>query len=161
MEKENKTTNGWQEGNQWWRKRTTHGRKKIFSTPEILRKAAIEYFEETDKRKWEKKDFKGNKVKEVTYKTSTPYTISGLCVYLGVNSKYFNDFEKNLDLTTKKGADYSEVVGWIRDVMFTQKFEGAAVGAFSQAIIAQEIGLRTKNELIHTIEQPMFGDDND
>ncbi|QCW20368.1 DNA packaging protein [Flavobacterium phage FPSV-S2] len=87
--------------------------------------------------------------------------MAGLCIFLGVNTHYFNDFETNLNLKTKKGRDFSDVIRTIKDIMFSQKFEGAAVGAFQQNIIARDLGLANKNEITHIVEQPLFGDDDE
>jgi hypothetical protein len=158
---EQKQKTGFQPGNQWWAKRATHGRKAIFQTPEKMMESAIEYFKITDERKWKRQDFRGKDAKKVEIETDTPYTMAGLCIFLGVNTHYFNDFETNLNLKTKKGRDFSDVIRTIKDIMFSQKFEGAAVGAFQQNIIARDLGLANRNEITHVVEQPLFGDDDD
>ena len=65
-------------------------------------------------------------------------TIGGLCLFLGVNSKYINEFEHNLDLEKKQGKDFSNIVSDIRTVIFTQKFEGAR-----DEVLANKRRLRT------------------
>lgn len=129
------------EGNQWWKLRSKHGRDKIFETAQVLQEACYEYFEATDKRKWSKKDWVGKDAYEVNRETDTPYTLSGLCVFLGVNKGYFNDFKQTCS------KDFSVVIAHIEDIIFTQKFEGATVGAFNHNIIARDLGLTDKTDV--------------
>lgn len=137
--------------NQFWKLRSKHGRDKIFSTPEAMLEAANEYFEHQSKQSWVKTDYKGKDNEMVEIPTSSPFTLTGLCIYLGVNTKYFTEFEKDC---TK---DFSEVITHIREVIYTQKFEGAAVGAYNGNIIARDLGLADKQENTIKTEQPLFG----
>ena len=131
-----------EKGNEWWRKRAIHGRNLIFSTPEKLWEAAVEYFEYTDSRKWIKKDWVGKDATEVQRETETPYTISGLCIFLDCEEQTFNNYEKR--------PDFLGVVTRIKRIMFTQKYEGAAVGAFNHNIISRDLGLTDKKEFEHS-----------
>jgi hypothetical protein len=125
-------------GNQFWKQRSKHGRDKLFQTPDLLWQACCEYFEYTDTRKWIKKDWVGKDAMEVERETETPYTYSGLCLYLNTNRGYFSDFKQTCS------KDFSEIIMRVEDIMYTQKFEGASVGAFNQNIIARELGLADK-----------------
>lgn len=138
--------------NQFWKLRSKHGRDKIFDTPEIMRDAADEYFSYQSKQKWVKTDFRGKESQMVEIPTSSPFTLTGLCLFLGVNTKYFTEFEKNCS------EDFSEVIHYIREVIYTQKFEGAAVGAYNANIISRDLGLADNQ--MHTVrsEQPLFPD---
>ena len=128
-------------GNQFWKLRSKHGRDKIFQTPEMMLEACYEYFEHQSKQTWNRVDFKGKDSKEVKIPTSSPFTLAGLCIFLGVNTKYFTEFEKDCS----KG--FSEVITHIREIIFTQKFEGAAVGTYNANIIARDLGLVDKADL--------------
>lgn len=138
-------------GNQFWKLRSKHGRDKLFSDPEALWEAACEYFEWCGLNPWVKNeavksgDLAGQLIQ---IPTERPFTISGLCIYLGVNTKYFNDFA---DYTQDKDDDiskgFSEIITRIREATYTQKFEGAAVGAFNANIIARDLGLADKKDL--------------
>ncbi|MEW5677053.1 terminase small subunit [Flavobacterium enshiense] len=138
-------------GNEWWKLRSKHGRDKIFENSNQLWESCAEYFEATDKRKWNKVEYKGNPPKKFLIPTETPYTITGLCLFLGVNSKYFNDFKKALEgKNDDKSKGFSEVITRVEDIIYTQKFEGAAVFAFSHVIIARDLGLVEKKENQHS-----------
>lgn len=136
--------------NQFWKLRSKHGRDKLFETADLLWEVACEYFQWCDDNPWIKNeaiksgDFAGQIVK---VPTSRPYTITALCLYLGVNTKYFSDFKKSLK---EDDQDFSEVVTRIEETIYSQKFEGAAVGAFNANIIARDLGLSDKKELDHT-----------
>lgn len=133
--------------------------------------AACEYFEWCDKHPWIKKDVTKKQVLntnqqtfEVEKETLTdtkqgytqrPYTLSGLCIYLGCNSQYFKTFKSRLDESQK---DFDTVIHTIEEIIYTNKFEGATVGAFNANIIARDLGLSersntditTKGESINT-----------
>lgn len=129
-----------QQGNQFWKQRSKHGRDKLFESPDLLWGAACEYFEYTDSRKWTKKDWVGKDAIEVDRETETPYTISGFCLYANASRQWWNKFKDNAT------PDFLEVIARIEDIMFTQKFEGAAVGAFNTNIIARDLGMVEKTE---------------
>jgi len=133
-------------GNQFWKLRSKHGKDKIFKTPEIMWKAACEYFEYIDKNPLVIQDNKGTKnVNEVELKR--PYTIHGLCIFLDVNIDYFTDFADNLKGKTDKiSKDYSRIIKHIRTIIYNQKFEGAAIGIFQHNIIARDLGLIEKRQ---------------
>lgn len=132
-------------GNQWWRLRTKHGVDALFTEPEKLWEAAVEYFEHTDKRKWKKKDWVGKDATEVIRESDAPYTITSLCLYLGVTDAWWRGF-KTTD-TFKNNKDFGSVYESINQIIYSQKFEGASVGAFNANIIARDLGLREKTEL--------------
>jgi hypothetical protein len=131
--------------NQFWKLRSKHGRNKLFASPDLLWKAACEYFEHTDSRKWIKKDWVGKDAYEVERETETPYTMTGLCLYLGCSHDYFIQFEKDLagkDDELSKG--FSEILTRVKQIVYTQKLEGAAVGIFNASIIARDLQLKDK-----------------
>lgn len=131
-------------GNQFWKLRSKHGRDTLFSTPEMLWEAACEYFEWCDKKPWEKSEAikSGDKTgKIIKVPTQRPYSMSGLCLYLGCNQSYFYQFKE------KCSEDFSYIITRVEDIIETQQFEGAVVGAFSQNIITRKLGLAEKKEV--------------
>lgn len=127
------------QGNQFWKLRSKHGRDLIFSSPTILWEACCEYFEATDERKWVRKDWVGKDAMEVNRETSTPYTLTGLCVFLDIAQQTWGNY--------KAAEGFLEVITRVEQIMFTQKFEGAAVGAYNANIIARDLGLADKKEI--------------
>lgn len=143
-------------GNKFWELRNKHGRDKLFASPELLWNAACEYFDWCKKNPWIKveqakaisRPVQNKKTGDWTFPpsivempTERPLTITGLCLYLDCNSQYFNQFKKNLKKTDE---DFSLVIARIEEIIYTQKFEGAAVGAFNANIIARDLGLSDK-----------------
>lgn len=125
-------------GNQFWKLRSKHGRDKLFSSPQALWEACVEYFEATDARVWAKKDWVGKDAVEVERTTATPYTLSGLYVFLEIVPQTWKEYRER--------EGFSEITTRVEQIMFTQKFEGAAVGAFNPSIIARDLGLRENVE---------------
>lgn len=136
--------------NQFWKQRATHGREKIFKTPVDLWQAACEYFQWCDENPWYKYEAAkaGDHFGEnVTVPVERPYTITGLCIFLDCDVETFLNYGK-----AEAYKDFFGVVSKIRDVIYTQKFEGAAVGAFNASIIIRDLGLRDKQEHEHSGE---------
>lgn len=133
-------------GNQFWKLRSKHGRNKLFADSELLWAAACEYFQWCNDNPWTREEttIRGENIDVKTIPTDRPFTLSGLCIYLDCNTQYFSQFKKTL---TDKDKDFSLVVTRIEETIYTQKFEGAAVGAFNANIIARDLGLKDKSEV--------------
>lgn len=142
------------EGNQFWRNRSKHGRDKLFASPEALWEAACEYFEWCDTNPLKEKDWVGKDADQVNREHMRAYTWSGLEFYLDVGS--FRDYK-----TKESHKDFLQVITRIENVIYTQKFEGAAAGLLNANIIARDLGLADKSESKVTVEQPLFDDDGD
>jgi hypothetical protein len=130
-------------GNQFWRLRSTHGRDKLFVSADLLWEAASEYFNWVDSHPWYKVEAikSGDKAGDLLkIPTPRPYTISGLLLYVGASESYWRDFKR------ARHDGFSSVIEEIENAIYTQKFEGAAVGAFNSNIIARDLGLTEKNE---------------
>lgn len=126
-------------GNHFWELRASHGRDLIFSSPEILWEAAKEYFEATVNRPWIKKDWVGKDGVEVDRETTPPFTLTSLYLFLDISHQTWNLYRQR--------EDFVEVVTRIENVIYSQKFEGASVGAYNSNIIARDLGLVDKKEI--------------
>lgn len=131
-------------GNQFWKLRSKHGRDKIFSSPQVFLEACYEYFEATDKRKWYKTEFHGKDANECHVPNETPYTITGLYIFLDISKETWYDY--------KKRKDFVDVITHVENIIYTQKFEGATVGAFNANIIARDLGLKDNQEIDQNIK---------
>ena len=150
-------------GNKFWMLRSKHGRDKLFATPELLWEAACEYFQWCDENPWTtRKAIQGKKIvtenqqqtqQEVT-PTSRPYSLMGLCVYLGTCTSWWRSFRD--DCTSKEDEDFLAVIARVEETIKTQQFEGACVGAFNANIIARTLGLADKQEVDHTTQGKPF-----
>lgn len=139
-------------GNQFWKVRSSHGRDKIFATPEILWDAACEYFEWVEENpllEYKCAQFQGTPVPMEIPKMRA-MTLAGLCMFLGVNHTYLNHFESGLDMDTQQGKGFSKVIEDIRQVIYQQKFAGAAADLLNSNIIARDLGLADKQDMTHS-----------
>lgn len=120
-------------GNQFWKKRDKHGRDSLFASPDLLWDAACEYFEWCDDNPLIEVDFRGKDIERVEIPKMRAYTLQGLCLYLGCSRSSLYDLERS--------KDFSDIITRIRDVIYTQKFEGAAAGILNSNIIARDLGI--------------------
>lgn len=137
-------------GNQFWKRRNKHGRDKLFASPDLLWKASTEYFNWVDKNplieivlEKKKVNGKGDDLIKVPMPKMRPYTLQGLCLYLDCSTEYFKNFEQN----NKDSKDFMPTITRIREIIYTQKFEGAAAGFLNANLIARDLGLADKKEL--------------
>lgn len=155
-------------GNQFWKLRSKHGRDKLFATPELMWEAAAEYFQWCDDNPLHMvEQSRGGKSKKeiqvgeegvnqvdtglVELPIMRAYTLQGLCLYLDANTKYFNEFAEGLKgKEDQMSKDFSYILTRIREVIYNQKFTGAAAGLLNANIIARDLGLSDKKE--HTGE---------
>ena len=169
MSEDKKTDHLFKPGNQLWKLRSKHGRDKIFATPEIMWEAACEYFKWCDENPFQEATYQKHKTSRDTEKVELlnlpklrAYTLQGLCLYLDVNTVYFNKFEEerkkeNTDLAN----DFCKVITRIRETIYDQKFSGAASGFFNANIISRDLGLVDKQQNEIKMEQPLFPDTNE
>jgi hypothetical protein len=154
------------EGNQFWKLRSKHGRDRLFQTAEDLWTAACEYFQWCDDNPFHKAEAKTinigdyqSQVEIVKLPVMRPYTLHGLCSYLDCNVDYFSHFET--DLKGKVGDNYEDfrrVITRIREVIYNQKFSGAASGFFNANIISRDLGLADKKEVDKKVTKLNFKD---
>lgn len=102
---------------------------------------AYEYFQWCDKNPWIKKeaiksgDYAGTLI---DIPTQRPYTLEGLCLYLGISLNTFKNYQD------RKG--FMTVTTHVREIIDANQLEGAAVGAYNANIIARKLGLAEKAE---------------
>jgi hypothetical protein len=130
-------------GNQFWKLRSTHGREKLFATPELLWEAACEYFEWCENNPlYEAKAFAyQGEVTTANLPKMRAMTMGQLCFYLGCNQAYFRTFKAQLPEGEK---DFNTIIEQIESVIYTQKFQGAAADLLNANIIARDLGLTDK-----------------
>lgn len=127
-------------GNQFWKARSSHGRKPIFSDPETLWESCTEYFEWVEQNPlWEDKlvTFQGAATHEPVAKMRA-MTIAGLCLFLDISQQAWSEYRKR--------EGFGEVATRAEDVIRNQKFTGAAADLLNANIIARDLGLAEKQE---------------
>lgn len=144
--------------NQYWRQRASHGRTATFATADELLNAAYDYFQWSDDNPWQKVEqmkrptITKDRVGDVEISTVhsivhlpmvRPYTLKGLCLHLGAGESWWRELKQ----AKSNDAAFLEALSRIEDIIYTQKFEGAVVGAFNANIISRDLGLIDKKSL--------------
>ena len=127
-------------GNKFWLARSSHGRKPIFSNPEQLRNACYEYFQWVeDNPLYEEKIFHSQgMITKDTITKMRAMTIRAMCFFIGLSRQGWQEYSEK--------PDFSDIVKEIEDVIYSQKFEGAAADLLNSNIIARELGLADKQQ---------------
>ena len=127
-------------GNEFWKKRTKHGRDKLFSDPDVLWKECEAYFQWVqDNPLMEAKAFAfQGEVTVANLPKMRAMTIVGLCLHLGIDETTWRDYRKQ--------KDFSLICTRVEKVIFSQKFEGASADLLNASIIARDLGLADKKD---------------
>lgn len=136
-------------GNQLWKLRTEVGRDRLFKDGAALWGEALLYFDWCDRNPWLRAElvkFQGE-AEQYDVPLGRPYTMDGLCVYLGVSGSYFRTAKGELrEKIEKKAATDEEVlvletIEQIELTVRTQQIEGASVGVFNANLISRINGI--------------------
>ena len=121
-------------GNQYWKARKTHGKKKIFRSPESLLNEAYDYFQwcvDNPLHRTMYSKYRGKTIKWQTTELNC-VSIGGLCLHLGISRQTF------LNYSSKEAyRDYFEVCEHIADLIYMKQFMRAAVGHIKPCVIAR------------------------
>ena len=132
-------------GNNFWQKRSKHGRSRIIQDPQFLLDAANEYFQACIDDPLKVMDFKGKDAELVHYEKPRVFQKIGVARYCGVN-----DWEviKSLEKVSneKLSSEFSQVIKYIESVIYEQKFENAAVGIFNPVLMARDLRIADVSE---------------
>ena len=132
-------------GNNYWEFRNKHGRNFKY-TPEDFWDEAIKYFVYMSDKVWNKKEaIKSGDLAGTTMDvpTKTPLSIESFCLFADINYDTFRNYESN----TEEYKDFFDITTRIRNVIESNQFEGATVGAYNPNIIARKLGLSDKKEI--------------
>lgn len=151
-------------GNQFWKLRSKHGRDKLFASPDLLWEAACEYFEWCENNPfYETKAMTvsagmnaGSSIELHEIPVKRPFTLHGLCLYLNCVTSYFRAFKSTIK---EEDKDFLTVIEQVEEVIYDQKFSGAASGFFNANIIARDLGLAEKSELKHYVPKGILNID--
>lgn len=131
--------------NNYWQFRKKHGRDHEY-TPEGLWEELIAY------SKWIKENpleeekvfsFQGKAFTHTVNKMRA-MTIKAFCLFADICETTFSNYRKN--------EDFVSVITRIENIIYSQKFEGAAAELLNPNIIARDLGLKDKAE-IHNINE--------
>ena len=123
-------------GNEFWRLvQMPTGRPRKY-TPGSLWKTAQQYFQwVTTHPLYERKVFANGRSTRI--KRIRAMTEMAFCLFSGIDENTFQRYKTHPDY-----KDFWAVSNVISRLIYTQKFEGAAVDFFNATIIARELGLR-------------------
>ena len=128
-------------GNRFWEARSSHGRNPKFESPEALWTACCEYFEWVEQNPlWEMKAFayQGEVTQEPIAKMRA-MTLTGLIIFL--------DITKPTWALYKAREDFNYVTTRAEEIIYDQKFSGAAADLLNANIIARDLGLKEQSQV--------------
>lgn len=127
--------------------RSKISRHKIFAEPDMMWKAACEYFEFCNSTYWYEHDVKVARgvIRHVKKKKGRPYTMGTLALFFDVWEDYFYVFKRQLKDTDPHAENFKRVIAMIESTVRHQKFEGAANNAFNANLISYDLGIRKDN----------------
>ena len=131
-------------GNKFWKARSKHGRDRLFESPAALWEACCEYFEWVEANPlYEMKAFayQGVVVQEPVAKMRA-MTIGGLCIFLDIDEVTWRRW--------REVEDFCTVISRAEQIIYQQKFTGAAADLLNPNIIARDLGLADKQEVKQT-----------
>ena len=131
-------------GNEYWKFRNKHGRDFKY-TPDLFWEESVKYFEWMQNRVWNKKDpIKSGDLAGtlLDIPTQIPMSIASFCIYADIDENTFQRYEKEAGY-----QDFWAVTKQIKQIIESQQFEGAVVGAFNPSIIASKLGLSNKTDI--------------
>lgn len=137
----NSAARAWEGAPEKLASRLRRGPESAFETPEELLAAACQYFDwATDNPLLTEKLFAfQGRVTSATERRARIFTFKALCVFLGIQNSTYLNYRKHPKL-----APATEVID---DIIWTQKFEGAAADVFNPIIVSRDLGLAEKNEV--------------
>lgn len=129
-------------------------------TPDVLWNLACLYFAGEELDTMIKKDFirsgeSAGKIVEMT--TTRPFSWTSFGLFLlanGIKGEILN-IKSNRD---DHYPEFKEVIARIDNVIYQQKFDGAAIGGFNPQLIIRDLGLAEKVDANLKQEQPLFVD---
>lgn len=144
----------------YWQSRKKLGRPKKIKSPKYLWELACDYFSHVSNNpivvsftvnvgEMVGKSFPSTRIRPFTWHGFEDYLFErGVIVRL-------DDYKSN-----KGGAyaEFSDIITRVGNIIYSQKFEGAAVGLFKENLISRELGLVDKSSTELRVEQPLFPD---
>ena len=126
-------------GNRYWAKRRRNGRKPLYETPDQLWRACVKYFEwvEATPLKQEEIIKYRDRYERIELNKMRAMSKRGLYVFLGITRQTWDSYKD-------RGEDFLTIITRVEDIIWDQKFTGAAAGILNGNIIARELPLGGK-----------------
>lgn len=123
-------------GMKYWQLAEKMGRNPKY-TPKALWQKAIEYFEWVEDNPLQEQKLSSGEI--FAMDKMRAMTIRGFCLFAGIDQQTFANYEVS--------DNFFGITTRIRDIIYQQKFEGAAADLLNPNIIARELGLAEKSDV--------------
>jgi len=135
-------------GNQYWKRRSKHGRDRIIKDPETLANASDEYFKWCIDNPIIEIDFRGKDLTKIELPHPRAFKKNELARFCHLAQW------RSIEELTEVSNDFSQVITHIEGIISDQKYTYAVVGMFNSNIVARDLGLadKTDNTNKNTIE---------
>jgi len=133
---------------QLWKKSNPVGAPRLIETAEQLHKMILDYFQWAENNPLEEEvvSFYQGYPSRTTVTKMRALTVMGCCAYLGLDRQLWYNWKTGSG-GKKVREDLLPVIKWAEDIMYEQKFSGAAAGLLNASIIARDLGLVEKQEV--------------
>lgn len=128
-------------GNRFWEARSSHGRNPKFESSEALWEACCEYFGWVEENPlWEVKAFAyQGEVTQAPIAKMRAMTLTGLCIFIDITRQTWGTF--------RSMEGFSDVTTRAEEIIYDQKFSGAAADLLNANIIARDLGLKEQSQI--------------
>jgi hypothetical protein len=137
-------------GNKFWKLRDKDGRNKLFESPESLLSQCYAYFDWCNDNPLITHDVvRGGDMagSPLEIKNDRPYTIDGLCVFLGITYPTILNYEN-----AESHKDFFKVITHVKQIIRDNQLSGAIVGNYNSNIVARINGLTDSQKHEHSGE---------
>jgi len=119
------------------------GRDRFYSEPQEMWTDAVLYFEWASSEEASVDEHKifnsATGPSHTNIDHARPFTIREYCLYVGISQDTWQRY--------KKRPEYKDVTEAIKDIIYSQKFAGAAVNIYNMQIIARDLGLVERSDV--------------
>jgi hypothetical protein len=129
---------------EFWKARSSFGRRPIFKSPDDLFKACMEYIQWVHDNPYYEYKVVGTHFGEAIIEhipKKRPLTIGSLVLFLDISIVAWMQYAK------ERGDDFIYICKVVDEMIRQQKFGGAAAGFFNHAIIARDLGLVERQDV--------------
>ena len=159
---------GAEKGNEYWKRRSKHGRDRIIKSPEFLADASDEYFSWCLDNPIIEVDFRGKDLQRIELPHPRVFKKEEFARFCGVAQWRTLEELKQVEGLEN---DFSQVLTRIEGIIADQKYTYAVVGMFNSTIVARDLGLKDAkdhttngkdldNNVTFEIVRPNEGKDN-
>ena len=132
------------EGNQYWKKRSKHGRDRVIVDPVTLSEASDEYFQWCLDNPVIEIDFRGKDLTRIEIPHPRVFKKEELSRFCGLAQW------RSIEELRPISEDFSQVITYIENIIRDQKYTYAVVGMFNSNIVSRDLGLVDNKGLDHT-----------